>query len=165
MTQDTCKIGAQSRNRRPSAGKTTTKATTSGTSRSKRTLRTVLMATPSQDAKRSKTSSSPIIPNGSRTTCRQLIQTVRSNFPPSLHLALRDCELLLFVDHNPGLAYNHWPKDYQDSRVMTKLRKRRWVKRLYFPTRFSMTRSGYSIVSWIVSAIEHATAKSRAAEG
>lgn len=82
-----------------------------------------------------------------------------------MHLALRDCELLLFVEHNRALAYNHWPKDYQDSRVMTKLRKRGWVKRMYFPTRYAMTRSGYSIVRWIMSAIEHATSKSRATEG
>lgn len=122
------------------------------------------MATPSLEGQPNRTNPSPIIPYGNRTTSRKLIQIARSNFPSGLRLSAQDCETLLFIEKNPGLAYKMWPADYQSYQLVAKLRKRGWVKRSYWPTRFAVTRTGFNIVKWIAAAIEHGTPPTRAAK-
>jgi hypothetical protein len=62
---------------------------------------------------------------------------------------------LLYVEQHWNVAYDQWPKELRLSRTVERLRRRRYLLRGYWPTKYTITRTGYSLVKWIQLALEH----------
>lgn len=81
--------------------------------------------------------------------------------PKRLRLNVDDCRVVLFIDKNCAIPYESWPKDLKLSGTIEKLKRRCYIARKYEPTRYGLTRSGYSLARWITDSIEHTTVKAR----
>jgi hypothetical protein len=88
-------------------------------------------------------------------THRQVLQTAHSRLPPGLRLTLKDCLILLHVEQNRNMPYDRWPQELKLHKSIEKLRKRGYLHRGYWPTKYGITKSGFSLVNWIKSSCEH----------
>lgn len=88
----------------------------------------------------------------------QSIQTAHSKLPPAIRLTFNDCLVLFYVEQHRNAPYCQWPTELKMPKVVDKLRRRDFVHRGYFPTNYSITRTGFSLVKWIRASIEHTNA-------
>jgi len=102
-------------------------------------------------------------PTGTLTIDRGLIRKAHAKLPPSFDLTWRDCAIMLYTDQYRCVPYDNWPREFRREDSVQKLRKRKYIRRHYYPTVYSITRSGYSLVNWIKSLIEHVSSHSRRA--
>jgi len=98
----------------------------------------------------------------SLNTTPQAIRTVHSELPSALRLTLIDCLILLYVDQNRNVPYDQWPEDLRKSKAVEKLRKRRYLHRSYWPTKYTVARAGFSLVKWIYTSLEHSSVSTAA---
>lgn len=92
---------------------------------------------------------------------RREIQTALSRMPKSLRLSVTDCQLILFIEKNCALDYEQWPKEYRLISVLERLKRRRYLSLKYNPTRYGLTRFGFSLARWLAASIEHTTTQDR----
>lgn len=136
------------------------KVTTSGISASSVTSKTARTGTPSQAQKRSKTLGSLSTPSEipSSLLNTQRLKIAHSNLPPGFALTFKECLILLYVEQHRNQAYDQWPQELRQTGAVERLRRRRYLRRSYFPTSYNVTKQGYSLVKWIQSSLEHAAA-------
>ena len=91
-------------------------------------------------------------------TSPQSIQTAHSKLPPALRLTFNDFLVLFYVEQYRNAPYSQWPNELKMPKVVDKLRRRGYVHRGYWPTKYSITRHGFSLVKWIRASIEHTNA-------
>ena len=89
----------------------------------------------------------------------QRLKTVHSSLPPGFRLTLNDCLILLHTEQHRNTAYALWPQGLKLPKAVEKLRCRRYLIRSYWPTKYNITRTGFSLVKWIHSSLEHAASK------
>ena len=109
------------------------------------------------DAKQSKTAPASVTQSATLIIDRQAIQTALSRMPTGLRLKLVDCCIILFAYSNCALPYLSWPEEYRNNRLVEKLKKRGYLNRKYDPLRYGLTKSGFSLASWILACAEHTT--------
>jgi hypothetical protein len=146
----------------------TMKATTSGTSKSSVTSRTARTVTPSLVKKRSRTRNSrttrSAIRNGTLlNTQTQSLRVAHSNLPPNFRLTFNESVILLYVEQHRNQAYDQWPQELKQPKAVERLRRNRYLLRGYWPTRYNITKRGYSLVKWIQSSREHVSSTAAAA--
>lgn len=93
---------------------------------------------------------------------RREIQTAHSSFPKDLRLSVDDCEMLLFIHLNGAVPYDNWPVARQAARMVERLKRLGYLRRKYWPLRYGLSRSGFTLVRWLMASLEHRDAKSRA---
>lgn len=67
------------------------------------------------------------------------------------------------MEQHRNAPYDKWPVELKLPKAVEKLRRRRYLHRGYWPTNYSITRTGYTVVKWIISSIEHSSASTAAA--
>jgi len=89
------------------------------------------------------------------TTNLESIRIAHSKLPASFRLTLRDCIILFYAEQYRNAPYAQWPRDLKMNKAVDKLRRRRYLHRGYFPTKYNITQVGFSLVRWIRASIEH----------
>ncbi len=137
---------------------TTMKATTFGISKLAATSKTARTGIRSPERIRSRTPSKLITPSGTLSaallTTRNL-KIAHSKLPPGFRLTFNDCLILLYVEQQRKMPYAQWPEELRLPKAVEKLRSRRYLLRGYWPTNYTITKAGYSLVKWIQSSLEH----------
>lgn len=59
------------------------------------------------------------------------------------------------MEQHRNIAYDQWPQELRMPKAVEKLRRRRYILRGYWPTKYTITKAGYSLVKWIQSSLEH----------
>lgn len=93
--------------------------------------------------------------SASLPTHHQTLPIAHSKLPPGLRLTLNDCLILLHVEQNRNMPYDQWPQELKLHKAIEKLRRRGYLHRGYWPTKYGITKSGFSLVNWIKSSCEH----------
>lgn len=91
-----------------------------------------------------------------------MLLSAHSKFPPGLRLLPKDYLILIHVDHHRGQPYDQWPDDLKMRKAVEKLRRRGYIHRSYWPTKYTVTRRGFALVQWLKSFLEHVAANTPA---
>ena len=67
------------------------------------------------------------------------------------------------MEQHRNQAYDQWPKELRQPKAVERLRRNRYLLRSYWPTRYNITKRGYSLVKWIQSSREHVSTSTAAA--
>jgi hypothetical protein len=85
----------------------------------------------------------------------QAIQDARSALPHGLRVSDIDCAILLFVERNRNLPFANWPKECRHYKALAKLCRLGYLRQKEWPKSFVITKAGYGMARWILSALEH----------
>jgi len=102
------------------------------------------------------------LPSGTLAIDRNLIKKAHAKLPPTFDLTWKDCAVMLYAEQFRCVPYEHWPREFKQPSVVEKLRKRRYLKRCYWPTVYVITRAGFSLVNWIKALLEHVSTRAAA---
>ena len=93
----------------------------------------------------------------------QRLKIAHSNLPPNFHLTFNECLILLYVEQHRNQAYALWPQGLRMPKAVERLWTRRYLLRGYWPTKYNITKRGYSLVKWIQMSLEHVSSSPTAA--
>ena len=109
-----------------------------------------------QAARRPKTNSSPITPSAP-TAISRVPKTFPFELPPGFPLTPLEASVLFYLKDHPGVDYEKWPGDVKVPRTVENMRRKRYIRRKYEPTRYFLTREGTGLVTWLNRLLEHHT--------
>ncbi len=78
--------------------------------------------------------------------------------PPGFDLLPVEAEILRYIEAHPGEDYEAWPRSVRLTRTVEAMRRKHYIRRKYFPTRYYLTRSGTSLTAWLKTLSEHRSA-------
>ncbi len=120
------------------------------------------MGTPCRAGRPSRTRAVKTIRSVNQIMSRPEILKAHSSLPKRLKITVEDCELLLFINLNSPIPYDEWPAEYRQSAAIERLKRRGHVRRKYWPLRYGVSRSGYTLVRWLTASLEHRSPNSSA---
>ena len=77
-----------------------------------------------------------------------------------MRLTQKDYLILLHVEQHRNQPYDQWPEELKMRKAVEKLRLRRYIRRSYWPIKFTITRRGFNLTQWLTTFFEHVAANS-----
>lgn len=120
--------------------------------------KTAKTATPYRGRPRFKTKASQAIHKGKKTTRRQTLSTrylkdVLSEPVAGVPLSAQEAQILLHIYDNSGQSFQEWPEALQADNCAPRMQTRGLLRAKSFPTRYYLTRLGFSVASILKSPV------------